>query len=617
MSDSFLLQSSISFIKRAILALSVLGFLFLLAPSVDARAGYDGLVMSVSPQTVSVASGASQVVHVQVQNTGTETWYQNGDVFVSAYSVNPNYHTSPYRGPSWYSDHQLGQLLETSVAPGQTGTLEFFVYGPPAFTGTLVESFRLAAEDTSWIGSSFDLTMRVGDTQTSVEATPVANTPAVSSSSNYGGVLVASSVNEVRAKAGQMIPLKLAFSNTGSTTWKQVSLQTPGAHVATGTASDFRHLSWVSDQIAYRDMQANVAPGQTFVADVFFQAPASNGQHTAMFQLVADTVELGDAVVNIPVFVTDGSPALLNQPVVNQVYRVGEMMEEPRVRVGIDQVTGQEVIFSANTAVRVLESDAKTERYLIPAQQAMRVNYNVKTGQYVFESGGVVYTAGDYLRFEGVDHNTIFTVASFSDVRSWNTSLNDNTFRDTLELRFNTVKDRTWLINELQIEDYLYAVDETSNTAPDEYHKALATTARTYALYAWEHKSKYAGEFIDLRSDTYDQVYHGYGAEIRRPNWVEQVKATAGQSIQYDGQTIIAAYFSRSDGHTRSWVDVWGRNVPYAIGVSVPCEVGQTMWGHGVGMSAMGAVCLAEEEGYSYSQILHHFYTDVDLIKRW
>ena len=616
MPDSIPLHLSISFIKRALLALGLLGASLLIAPSVHARAGYDGLVVSVSPQSVSVASGEAQTVRVQVQNTGTETWYQKGDAFVSAYSVNPNYHTSPYRGPSWLSDHQLGQLIETSVAPGQTGTLEFFVYGPPAFTGTLVESFRLAAEDASWIGSSFDLTMRVGNTQTSVEATPVTNSPMVSSS-RYGGVLVASSVNDVRAKAGQMIPLKLAFSNTGTQTWKQVTLQTPDVHVATGSTSDFYHLSWISDQVAYRDVQANVAPGQTFVADVFFQAPRTNGQHTAVFQLVADSVELSDTVVNIPVFVTDGSPALLDQPIVNQVYRVGEMIEQPRVRVGIDQVTGEEVIFSANTAVRVLESDARIERYLIPAQQAMRVTYNVNTGNYVFESAGEVYETAEYLRFEGVDHNTIFTVSSFSDVRSWNTSLNDNTFRDTLEVRFNTVKDRTWLISELPMEDYLYAVDETSNTAPDEYHKALATTARTYALYAWEHKSKYAGEFIDLRSDTYDQVYHGYGAEIRRPNWVEQVKATEGQTIQYDGETIIAAYFSRSDGRTRSWVDVWGRNVPYAIGVSVSCEVGQTLWGHGVGMSALGAVCLAEEEGYTYSQILHHFYTDVDLIKRW
>lgn len=617
MLDEHLSISFGAFWKRALAVVALGCFSLLLATSAQARAGYDGLVVSVSPQTVNVESGEAQAVQMRVQNTGTSTWNREGSEYISVYTVEPNYHPSPYRGNAWFSDHQFGRLVESSVAPGETGTVEFFVYGPPNFEGVLAESFRMAAEDTSWIGSPFTITMNVGSS-TVVEETPVASTP-TTSTAGYEGELVVSSVSEVSARAGQMIPLKLAFRNSGTKTWRSIEVQTPDAHIATGS-SNFRHLSWVSDSIAYRDTAASVAPGATTVVDVFFQAPASNGVHTATFQLVADDVELEDAAVRIPVTVTGGSAERINDPIneerVDQIVTDGELIEMPRVRVGIDQVTGEEVIFSANTEVTVVESDVGYERYVIPAGQAMRVSYNSE-GKYAFTSGEILHVADSYLRFEGVDHDTIFTVTSFSDVRSWNTSLNDNMFRDTLEIRYNSKKDRVWLINELPMEYYVYGVDETSNTAPEEYHKALATAARTYALYAWETKSKYAGEFIELRSTTYDQVYHGYGAEIRRDNWVDRVQATEGTTIQYEGETIIAAYFSRSDGRTRDWADVWGRHVPYAVGVDVLCELGQTMWGHGVGMSALGAVCLAEDEGYTFDQILHHFYTGVDLVRRW
>ncbi len=616
MLDEHLSISFISFWKRALAVVALGCFSFILATQVQARAGYDGLVVSVSPQTVNVEAGEAQAVQMRVQNTGTTTWERGGGNFISVYTVEPNYHPSPYRGNSWFSDHQFGGLVESAVAPGETGTVEFLVYGPPNFEGTLVESFRMAAEDVSWIGSSFNITMNVGGAV--VEEVPVVTVP-TTSGAGYDGELVVSSVNEVSARAGQMIPLKLAFLNNGTKTWQSIEVQAPSTRIATGS-SNFQHLSWESNTVAYRNASASVAPGATTVVDVFFQAPASNGTHTATFQLVADDVELEDAVVRIPVTVTGGSAERIDDPVneerVDQIVSDGALIEEPRVRVGIDQVTGEEVIFTADTEVTVVESDVGYERFVIPAGQAMRVSYNSQ-GKYAFESAGIVHVADSYLRFEGVDHDTIFTVSSFSDVRSWNTSLNDNMFRDTLEIRYNSKKDRVWLINELPMEYYVYGVDESSNYAPEEYHKALATAARTYAMYAWETKSKYSGEFIELRSTTYDQVYHGYGAEIRRDNWVNSTQATEGTTIQYEGDTIIAAYFSRSDGRTRDWADVWGRDVPYAIGVEVPCEAGQTMWGHGVGMSALGAVCLAEEEGYTFDQILHHFYTGVDLIRRW
>ncbi len=586
-------------------------------PVARAASNYAAAAVSITPHNITLAPGDVQAVQVKIKNIGSQTWNKTGAGYLSFYTINPKYHPSPYRGSSWWSDHQFGQLVEARVAPGETGTMDFFVHAPQGFEGDLTETFALAAEETAWIdGGQITVTITVASEESQAALQDPNPVTVPSDVTGYAGSLLAASVTSVRAKADQTIPVQLAFKNTGTKAWSAIELHAPETKLAASNAN-FQHLSWISDRVAARLADVSVAASGTIVVDVILRAPKTQGVHTAQFQLVADGVELGDAVVNIPVTVTEGAKEVIDDPIdEDKVVRDGAIIQEPRVRVGIDQVTDEEVVFSANAPVRVVESDEGYERFTIPTEQPMRVRYNTNTDKYVFESGGTVHVADSYLRFEGENVDTIFTVASYSDVRSWNTSLNDNTFRDTLEVHHSAQKGRTWLINELPTEHYLYGVDESSNTAPEEYHKALNTAARTYALYMWEHKTKYMGEYIDVRSTTYDQVYHGYGAEIRRPNWVDRVKATAGTSIQYGGETIVAAYYSRSDGQTRDWADVWGREVPYAKSVAVPCEEGRTQWGHGVGMSAGGAVCFAED-GMTFDEILKYFYTGVELVRRW
>jgi peptidoglycan hydrolase-like amidase len=61
---------------------------------------------------------------------------------------------------------------------------------------------------------------------------------------------------------------------------------------------------------------------------------------------------------------------------------------------------------------------------------------------------------------------------------------------------------------------------------------------------------------------------------------------------------------------------VWagGSNYPWLKSVPVPQDEGRTLWGHGVGMSATGALGMAEES-QNYVQILKHFYTGVEIMK--
>ena len=115
-----------------------------------------------------------------------------------------------------------------------------------------------------------------------------------------------------------------------------------------------------------------------------------------------------------------------------------------------------------------------------------------------------------------------------------------------------------------------------------------------------------------------DQVYKGYEYENRHPSIKVAVDEVRGITVNYEGRTAITPYFSRSDGRTRSFSEVWYNEVAWLQGVPAPCDAkrGFALWGHGVGMSATEALCMAND-GSTWDEILHYFYTDVDLNKRW
>jgi SpoIID/LytB domain protein len=165
------------------------------------------------------------------------------------------------------------------------------------------------------------------------------------------------------------------------------------------------------------------------------------------------------------------------------------------------------------------------------------------------------------------------------------------------------------------MEYYLRGLGETSNDSSLEFQKALLTGARTYAFYHWTHATKHASEFFTV--DAYaDQVYYGYDQESRTPRITEAVTETRGTIVTYQNAVAITPYFSRSDGHTRNWSDVWGGSVPWCQSVPVPSDVGKTLWGHGVGLSASGALAMAKQ-GQTWDQILKYFYTGIDLQQWW
>jgi peptidoglycan hydrolase-like amidase len=245
--------------------------------------------------------------------------------------------------------------------------------------------------------------------------------------------------------------------------------------------------------------------------------------------------------------------------------------------------------------------------------QVATIVYQRGPGKYVLSGPGCSSESTGYYQLVAEDKISPLEITDYSRPVSWLPGANDNKYRSTLELRFTPATGSVWVINQLPIESYLKGIGETSDVSPLEYQKALLTAARTYAMYHVNRGTKHADEFFHVDAHL-DQVYIGYGQEARSPNIVNGVVSTRGQIVTYDGKLAITPYFSRSDGRTRDWKEVWGGSgYPWLKSVEVKWDVGQTLWGHGVGLSARGALYMASKDNATYDQILKHFYTGIEL----
>ncbi len=218
----------------------------------------------------------------------------------------------------------------------------------------------------------------------------------------------------------------------------------------------------------------------------------------------------------------------------------------------------------------------------------------------------------------------IITLLDYEHRPAWNKNYNDNQFRQIIEFHYSQATKKLWVINELLISNYLKGLAETTNYSPLEFQKVLVTAARTYALYHYgrgvqfgipDGSTKHEVEHFHVDA-VYDQVYRGYGSEKRMPKLAQAVEATHGVVVTYNNHIVVTPYFSRSDGRTRAWTEVWGGSAkPWLVSVAVPEDKGQTLWGHGVGMSARGALLMARDKGKTWQQILTYFYKHTELKK--
>ncbi|MBI4257103.1 hypothetical protein HY626_03560 [Candidatus Uhrbacteria bacterium] len=605
------------------------GGLFCLPTAVRAEAknGFEALQVSGPKSGFTIVPGATEEVVLTFKNIGSKTWTNSGSAYVSIYTYDPKYRVSDFKTDNWIDYTQAALLEESNVAVGSVGSI-YLTLKAPKSEGTYKETFHLAAEDAAWIpGGEFTLTINVEDedeeegetevgSQDLSSENPLSDGEASPETNGLSATVLLRSTKLVEAQAGDVITYKVGIKNTGTVSWGTREIVTTSYAIA---STDTAHASWVSDTELVVNTTGSVKPGGLDLLSFKFTAPTSNGSHTVRYQMAVDDTVIPDFYIDIPVEVTGGSPEIIDDDVTVEEEEVqsDREIDEPIVRIGlltIDEETDWVTEISCDSTWRLVDSEGGL---LGKMEEDEMVRAFYKNQRYYFNRGRGIEQTHKYLRFVPDNEEAICTIENFDRRKTRGASYALNQFRDTLELQYIPYKDEVWVINELPIEEYLYGLGETSNASHEEFKKALITVARTYALYHWERNTKHQGYF-HMNAYADDQVYFGYGYETIHPLIREAVEDTRGITVNYDGRTALTPYFSRSDGRTRSWSEVWGGSVAWLIGVDAPCdeERGYTLWGHGVGMGATEALCMANN-GDDWEEILHYFYTDVDLIKRW
>jgi len=563
--------------------------------------GYSAKKMIQSQGNITLPAGKAMTFQVGFKNTGATTWKASGKNYVSIY--NKNRYKDSFRHKFWYGEEQPTKLNQ-DVKPGEIGYLKFALQAPD-IPGSYIAKFQLAAEDLVWIpGGELHVPFIVPSENQSITPTNQTENNASNAVAEHAGEIINTGITNnvgpadegtdsiqfsafkliqshkspITLQAGSKVKFRVGYKNNGATTWT-----TNNIYLNTASKTYLKN---------------ETKPGQLGYFEFELPASASQNYKYSLMDNNGNMVSGGELNLQITV---NGSVAT-NSNTQNTILNKGPVM-----RVGLYK-TEEPVIITANKSFKIVDKNNNILKQCVPNERVV-ADFNFNTLQYSVAA----QNTASYIKFISDDDDAIFTITNYEDRPKWNQTLNDNQFRGSLELRYGR---NLWVINELPMEDYLKGVAETSNVSPYEYLKTMTAAARTYAMYHYLNPTKHAKDYFIVDA-TYDQVYKGYGQEKRMPNLVKAVDETNGEIVTYNNEIAVTPYFSRSDGRTRSWTEVWaGSAKPWLISVPAPYDVGKTLWGHGVGLSAWDSLYRAKN-GDTYDNILKHFYTGTELTKKY
>jgi len=568
------------------------------------------------PDPIEIEAGGQKTIILKFKNVGTETWPVTGKGFISAYTMEPRDRNSVFASPNWTSAKQTGPISKVAK-PGETADLAIVLKAPEK-TGDYTEEFYLASENYSWVaGGYFFLKIKVVPAQEkTAEVEPSANAqdePEVSYTANK----FIQNKKSVEAVGGEQIALTLGFQNIGKETWKSYSVVSnqPTALAGVSDSLSFADHGWKSASMVL-EKQQEIAPGAIIREDIYFRAPAEEGEYKAKFYLAVEGKTLSDVYAEVEITVTSNAPDHYVEP-----FGGSEATEpvsfkldsEPRIRVGLWQPPSYVQFRSVETAYDVYAGiEKKGTLGLNKLAVLMR-----KDGQYYFRGGDLEFYSDEYLRLSPVDNpSAVFTLLNYSRMVTWKGPNNFSSYRGAMEYRLGEVKtDAIWVVNDLLLEDYIKGIGENGNVSPVEYLKAQTVAQRSYA-YSTIQANKYG--IFDVVATTGDQLYLGVECERIMSNFVAAAQATRGYMATYDNNVVITPYFGHAVCRTKSWTETWGGTTkPWLVPVQTTydCQYYGSFFGHGVGMSQMDASRRATAESAGWQDLVKYYYTGVKVEK--
>ncbi|HTM68518.1 MAG TPA: SpoIID/LytB domain-containing protein [Candidatus Binatia bacterium] len=577
-------------------------------PAAAAIEPYAAKEMIRSVRQVEMSPGDTMQFTIGFKNMGSQTWKRDGRNFASLYTYDPKYRKTPFVHDSWITDVQPARLTDTEVRPGAVGSFTMTLFAPLQ-EGTYHETFQVAAEGAAWMtGGKFTIDIKV-------RPKPPLSTAAgdvLKYANGYKALKMLVSDRDLSLEPGTTKEFRVGFKNVGRTAWTKGGSAPIELKAMANEPYKFKHRSW-SDNVVAGLPENEIKPGQLVFLSFTLTAPQGGGLFKPTFMLTAGDEIIEGGEIEIPIEVRQGTaPSVVDTAHDEQYSRSGE--RGPEIRVGL-YTTTEPVIVSAAGQYRLLDSDDKPVQTLTGTTTTTfdpgTLGYTVRNGDYVFRTSA-------HVTFEPVDPaTTIFELRSLESRPTWDPTINFNKYRGKLRVHYMRATQKLWVVEELPVEDYLRGLAETSNGSNYEFQKALVTAARTYALFVMSLGGKHASEYFDLNTTGNDQVYKGYVSEQVRPNVARAAEETRGKVVTYGGELVVTPYFSRSDGRTRSWTEVWGGKVhPWLLSKDAPYDRGKELWGHGVGLSASDALGRADA-GASWTEILKYYYSGVELKQQY
>ncbi len=229
--------------------------------------------------------GQRVYVGFKAKNTGNQTWTNTGNSPIRVGTVRPYNRASSFYDSSWISYGRPGNLKESSVAPGEVGTFEFWMTAPNVSSGSdFSEYFAPLAEGVTWMQ---DYGMYFG-----LHVSPPNYTWQIANQVTYtdSSKTIVSNLDNLNPQEKRFV--SLIVKNTGDITWTNTG---PNA-VYLGTtgplnrASPFADATWPKPYRPALMKEASVAPGQNATFEFWMSAPSvtSATDFVESFNLVSE-----------------------------------------------------------------------------------------------------------------------------------------------------------------------------------------------------------------------------------------------------------------------------------------------------------------------------------------
>jgi hypothetical protein len=230
--------------------------------------------------------GDKVYVGFTAQNTGNVTWSNTGSNAVMVGTANTLDRISIFApGSGWLSSSRPALLKEVSVAPGGTGTFEYWMTVPvnPTTGGVYNERFNLIANNLTWFGDT-GLSYYVNFPKPSY-------TWQLMSQYAYTDGSKTTPVNMANLHPGDKVWVGFTAKNTGNVTWTNNGSNP----IMVGTLNPMERQSlfspgssWLSGTRPTLLKESSVAPGSTGTFEYWMTAPSTLGIYNERFGLIAN-----------------------------------------------------------------------------------------------------------------------------------------------------------------------------------------------------------------------------------------------------------------------------------------------------------------------------------------